>query len=319
MPRLSRHISLVVPFFNEGSTVEDFFAALRPIADSWSGYTYEVVCVDDGSSDDTLARLERLARQDSRIKVVELSRNFGKEAALTAGIDYASGDAVIPLDADLQDPPELILEMLSAWDGGAEVVAAHRSSRKSDSLLKRISAGLFYQVHNKLSNIKIPENVGDFRLIDRVVVDALKSLPERQRFMKGLFSWVGFRTEYVEYTRPIRVSGSTKFSGWKLWNLALEGVTSFSTAPLRIWTYVGLITAAMSLVYIFFVVGMKLLGISAPPGYTSLLAALLFLGGIQLVGIGILGEYIGRIYNETKQRPVYIVRRTIQELNENGP
>ena len=313
MQQQSRLISLVVPFFNEGETVDHFFASLSTITQSWEGYRHEIICVDDGSGDDTLQRLDRHAAMDQRIKIVALSRNFGKEAALTAGIDHASGDAVIPLDADLQDPPELIMEMLRLWEDGAEVVVAHRVSRASDSLLKRTSAGLFYKLHNRLSNIKIPENVGDFRLMDRSVVNALQRLPETQRFMKGLFAWVGFKTQQLDYVRPTRVSGNTKFSGWRLWNFALEGITSFSTAPLRVWTYLGALTSVLALFYLVFVITLKVAGFDSPPGYSSLLAAVLFLGGIQLTGIGVLGEYIGRIYNESKQRPVYIVRRFVNQ------
>lgn len=302
-------VSIVVPFFNEGSNVELFAQGIAPILGELTDINFEIVCVDDGSSDDTLARLIRLAKADARFRVIELSRNFGKEAALTAGIDHATGDAVIPIDADLQDPPELIAHMIAAWKNGAEVVLARRVDRSVDPLLKQRSAAWFYRIYNHLSHLKLPENVGDFRLMDRVVVDALKTLTEQQRFMKGLFAWVGFRTVTLDYQRRARSSGTTKFSGWKLWNLALEGVTSFSTLPLKVWTYIGLVGALATAIYaIFIVVRTLIIGVDVP-GYASLLVAILFIGSLQLVSIGVLGEYIGRIYMESKRRPTYIVRR----------
>lgn len=302
-------ISVVAPFYNEGAGVDLYFARMRQLRAELPELDIELVCVDDGSRDDTLVRLVQASRDMPNVRVVELSRNFGKEAALTAGIDAASGDAVIPIDADLQDPPDLIPEMVSRWQAGAEVVLARRADRSTDGYLKRTTAAMFYRVHNKLSKVRIPENVGDFRLMDRCVVEALRKLPERQRFMKGLFAWVGFRTEVVEYVRPERAMGETKFSGFKLWELALEGITSFSTAPLKVWTYVGAIGAALTGVYaIFIILRTLLIGVDVP-GYASLLVAVLFVGSLQLISVGLLGEYIGRIYLESKQRPVYIVRR----------
>jgi polyisoprenyl-phosphate glycosyltransferase len=310
-PPVSRrkHLSLVVPFFNEGAAVEAFHDGLAPVLALLPEYQLEIVCVDDGSSDDTLARLLRLASVHPSYRVIELSRNFGKEAALTAGLDAASGACVVPMDADLQDPPALLLEMIRRWENGADVVLARRADRSSDSWLKRQSASLFYRLHNVLSEIRIPCNVGDFRLMDRCVVEALKQLPERQRFMKGLFSWVGFRTELVDYVRPPRSSGRSKFATWKLWNFALEGVTSFSSLPLRVWTYVGFTGAALTSGYaLFILLRTLLLGVDVP-GYASLLLAVLFFGSLQLISVGLLGEYIGRIYVESKQRPVYVVRK----------
>jgi glycosyltransferase involved in cell wall biosynthesis len=302
-------VSIVAPFFNEGSNVELFAQGLAPILGELSDISFEIVCVDDGSADDTLSRLIALAKADMRFRIIELSRNFGKEAALTAGIDHATGDAVIPIDADLQDPPELIGHMIAAWKNGAEVVLARRIDRSVDPLLKQRSAAWFYRIYNRLSHLKLPENVGDFRLMDRVVVDALKTLPEQQRFMKGLFAWVGFRTVTLDYRRRARSGGATKFSGWKLWNLALEGVTSFSTLPLKVWTYIGLVGALATAVYAIFIVLRTLINGVDVPGYASLLVAILFIGSLQLVSIGVLGEYIGRIYMESKRRPTYIVRR----------
>ena len=309
-------ISIVAPFYNEGEGIRDFYQALCPIFEQAPDVSFEVICVDDGSQDTTLNQLVALVESDKRFRVLELSRNFGKEAALTAGIDAARGDAVIPIDADLQDPPELIPALIKAWQGGAEVVLARRVNRKSDSFLKRKTAELFYMIHRRISNLKIPENVGDFRLMDRVVVEALKQLPERQRFMKGLFAWVGFKTVVVDYTRTSRASGETKFSGWKLWNFAIEGVTSFSAAPLKLWTYIGSIGALLSLCYAAFIILRTLIHGIDIPGYASLLVAILFLGSLQLISIGMLGEYMGRMYMETKQRPIYIVRKRYEADSE---
>jgi glycosyltransferase involved in cell wall biosynthesis len=302
-------VSLVVPCYNESEGIELFHSGITRIFDQLPQIRFEVVCVDDGSRDDTLSRLLSVALQDARFRVVELSRNFGKEAALTAGIDHALGEAVIPMDADLQDPPEVIRDLIAKWHEGAEVVLARRLNRNTDSFLKRTTAALFYRLHNLLSGIQVPQDVGDFRLMDRIVVDALRSLPERQRFMKGLFAWVGFKTVVVDYARQPRATGGSKFSGWKLWNLAIEGITSFSTAPLKIWMYVGIVGAVMTSAYAAFIVVRTLVRGVDVPGYASLLVVVLFLGSVQLISIGVLGEYIGRMYMETKSRPTYVVRR----------
>lgn len=305
----TRCVSIVTPFFNEGIGVEIFHRALTAALAGIDGIEFEIVAIDDGSTDDTLARLVALVGRDARVRVIELSRNFGKEAALTAGIEAARGDAVIPFDADLQDPPQVIAEMIAAWRAGAEVVLARRADRKSDSLAKRKTASWFYRIHNRLSQIKLPEDVGDFRLMDRIVIEALGRLPERQRFMKGLFAWVGFKTVTIDYARAPRAAGTSKFTGWRLWNFALEGITSFTTLPLKVWTYVGAIGALLTSIYaVYTVLKTLILGVDVP-GYASLLVAVLFFGSVQLIGIGILGEYIGRIYLETKQRPLYVVRR----------
>jgi glycosyltransferase involved in cell wall biosynthesis len=304
-----KKISLIVPFYNEGEGVDHFHQAICPILDQLAAQDFEVICIDDGSRDDTLQRLIALADKDARFQILELSRNFGKEAALTAGIDAATGDAIIPLDADLQDPPELIPEMIKAWTAGAEVVLARRVDRSSDSFLKRKTAEFFYRFHNRLSSIQIPENVGDFRLMDRIAVDALKQLPEQQRFMKGLFAWVGFKTVTIDYVRPPRMAGTSKFSGWKLWNFALEGITSFSAIPLKLWSYVGAAGALLTFCYALYIVSRTLIHGVDVPGYASLLVAVLFFGSLQLISVGILGEYIGRIYVETKHRPLYLIRK----------
>ena len=301
-------ISLVCPFFQEEAVIPAFFERLTAVL-AGQDLRVEIVCVNDGSSDGTLAALQAAQQRHPGVVVVDLSRNFGKEAALTAGIDLATGDAVIPIDADLQDPPELILQMIEQWRAGYEVVLARRVDRSTDIFSKRLSAALFYKVHNLLSETKIPENVGDFRLMDRVVVEALKRLPERRRFMKGLFAWVGFKTACIDYARAERVAGESKFNGWRLWNFAIEGITGFSIAPLKFWTYTGSIIALTSLVYASWIVIRTLVFGIVLPGYASLLVAILFLGGVQLVGIGLLGEYVGRVYVETKQRPVYVIRK----------
>lgn len=305
-------ISIVTPFFNEGEVVATFYERITKVANTIPDVEFEFVCVNDGSRDDTLEKLAQLVAHDARVRVIDLSRNFGKEAALTAGLDEARGDAVIPMDADLQDPPELIPTLISRWRQGYEVVLAKRSDRQSDGFLKKKTAELFYRVHNHISDTAIPENVGDFRLLDRAVVTALHALPERRRFMKGLFAWVGFKTATVEYARATRVAGKTKFTGWRLWNFALEGLTSFSTMPLRVWTYLGTSFAVIGFLYALFIILRTLVFGVDLPGYASLLTAILFLGGIQLIGIGVIGEYIGRIYIESKQRPIYIVRARLQ-------
>jgi polyisoprenyl-phosphate glycosyltransferase len=311
-------ISIVTPFFNEGEGIGMFAQRITGVIDAMPQARFEIVCVDDGSWDDTLQKLVALAHRDARFVVVELTRNFGKEAAMTAGIDAATGDAVVPMDADLQDPPELMGDMIKAWQGGADVVLAKRVDREADSVGKRVSASWFYRLHNRISSVHVPENVGDYRLMSRPVVDALKRLPEQQRFMKGLFAWVGFRTTTLEYARPARAAGQTKFSGWKLWNFALEAMTSFSTVPLRAWTYIGLIVAAMAFVYMSLIIARTVFFGIDVPGYASLLVAVLFMGSLQLISVGILGEYIGRIYLESKRRPVYLTRAVHAPLRDDS-
>jgi polyisoprenyl-phosphate glycosyltransferase len=304
-------ISVVCPFYNEEHSLGAFFSRLIPVLDRLEE-GYEVICINDGSRDGTLEALLAMRALRPHVRVIDLSRNFGKEAALTAGIDAARGDAVIPIDADLQDSPELIARLVQEWKRGFEVVLAKRVDRRADSFAKRFTALLFYKVHNTISDPPIPENVGDFRLMDRKVIDAIKQLPERRRFMKGIFAWVGFRSTTVEYARDQRIAGKSRFSGWKLWNFAIEGVTSFSTAPLRIWTYLGVAVASLAFIYAGFIVMRTVIHGVDVPGYASLLAATLFLGGIQLIGLGVLGEYLGRVYSESKQRPIYIVRESYE-------
>jgi glycosyltransferase involved in cell wall biosynthesis len=269
----------------------------------------EVVCINDGSQDNTLDKLLEQKEKHQNLRIIDLSRNFGKEAALSAGIDHAKGDAIIPMDTDLQDPPELLVDMVARWREGYEVVLARRIDRSTDSFAKRHSASMFYKIHNRISDTKIPVNVGDYRLMDRQVVNAVRQLPERRRFMKGLFSWVGFKTTCLDYARTPRVSGTSKFSGWRLWNYAIEGITSFSIAPLKFWIYIGSFLALVSFLTALFIIIRTLIFGVVTPGYASLITVVLFMGGVQLIGIGLLGEYVGRIYIESKQRPVYIVRK----------
>lgn len=299
-------ISIVVPCYNEETVIEIFLEHIEPVLISLNK-SYEIIFVNDGSTDNTFNVMINEKNKHNNIYIVNLSRNFGKEAALTAGLENAKGEVVIPIDVDLQDPPELIVTFIEQWEKGYDVVLAKRTDRSNDTMTKKLSAELFYKIHNKISNITIPNNVGDYRLMSRRVVESLKTLPENQRFMKGIFSWIGYKTIVIEYKREARVAGNTSFNGWKLWNFALDGITSFSTAPLRIWLYIGAIISLIAFIYgSFIIIRTLILGIDLP-GYASLLSAILFLGGIQLMGIGILGEYIGRTYNESKRRPSYII------------
>lgn len=301
-------ISVVMPAYNEEETIGITFERLEQ-AFAGTAYAWELVFVNDGSEDRTLQQATSYRPTAFRMVVVDLSRHFGKEPALSAGLRAASGDAVIPLDADLQDPPELLLAMLARWESGAEVVVAKRSNRSSDSWAKRVSAMLFYRTFNMISDVQIPENVGDFRLMDRAVVDAINHLPENRRFMKGLFAWAGFRTEEMEYVRPARAAGQSKFNGLRLMGLAMEGVTSFSTAPLRLVTYVGGSVAIAAILYGMFIVTRTLVYGVDLPGFASVVSLITFLSGIQLLGLGIVGEYVGRTYIESKARPPYVVRK----------
>lgn len=302
-------LSLVVPVLDEEESVGLFVGRVSEVLKGEPDIDAEFVFVNDGSSDRTLERLLEIQKTDPRVKVVDLSRNFGKEAALTAGLFEAGGRIVIPMDVDLQDPPELIPAMIAKWREGYEAVLCRRVNRESDSGAKRVTASWFYRIHNRMAHPRLPENVGDFRLMDRCVVEAIKSLPETRRFMKGLFAWVGFRTAFVDYERPVRAAGKTKFNGWRLWNFAIEGITGFTIIPLRVWTYLGLAVSALSFMWAIFI-ALKVIftGIDVP-GYASLMVAVIFFGGLQLTGIGIIGEYLGRTFMESKRRPVYVIRR----------
>ena len=303
-------ISIIVPCYNEEQVIDGTIGKISAAIQKLD-YRFELIFVDDGSEDATLNRIlgakMRVAPAD--LIVLEFSRNFGKEAAMTAGLDVATGDACILLDADLQDPPELIDELIACWNSGYEVVAVRRTQRDSDSLIKRLTANLFYRLNNLVADRPIPENVGDSRLIDRSVVLALRQLPENRRFMKGLFSWVGFRTTFVDTERIARPSGTTKFSPLRLVNLALEGLTSFSTSLLRIWTIFGVMISLYAFGHGTYLLIRTLITGVVLPGYASVMVVILFLGGIQMVGFGLMGEYIGRIYYEAKRRPTYILRQ----------
>lgn len=299
-------ISVVVPAYNEESSLLEVHRRLSSVLGQLGG-GYEIIYVNDGSRDATLSLLHRLRDQDPHVAVVDLSRNFGKEIALSAGLDVADGDAVIVIDADLQDPPELIPALVAGWKSGFDVVYAQRTARHGETLLKRATAHAFYRVMRKLSRVAVPPDTGDFRLLSRRAVLALRSFREQHRFMKGLFTWIGFSQMSVPYERDPRFAGETKWSYWRLWNLALEGITSFTTIPLRIATYIGLTTAAGAFAYGIFMLVRTLLFGNDVAGYPSLIVIVLFLGGVQLMAIGVLGEYVGRIFNETKGRPLYFL------------
>jgi polyisoprenyl-phosphate glycosyltransferase len=302
-------LSIVVPMRNEEKNLSLLFTRLSKTL-SEIDFSYEIVCINDGSSDNTLESVIDYSRQNPRIKVIDLSRNFGKEIALSAGMDYARGQAVIPIDSDLQDPPELIIELVSKWKEGFDVVYATRLTRHGESWIKRLTAKYFYLLIGKISEVPIPPNTGDFRLLDRKVVEALKQLPERNRFMKGLFSWVGFRQTSIYFNRPPRYKGITNWNYLKLWNYALDGITSFSVLPLKLWTYFGLCISSMALLYAtILLVRTIFYGIDVP-GYASLMVVTLFLGGVNLIGLGMIGEYLSRVFIEVKGRPLYLVRGT---------
>ncbi len=306
-------LTVVVPMYNESGGLESLFSALMPVLGSITR-EWEILCVNDGSQDDTLPRLKHWHGKEPRIKFLSLSRNFGKEAALTAGLHHAYGQAVIPMDADLQDPPELIPDMVAEWQAGYKVVLATRRSRHGEGWFKRASAWAFYKLMGSMLTIRLPQNTGDFRLMDQQVVEVMRHLPERTRFMKGLFAWVGFSTTHIYYDRGPRAVGSAKISFKALWRLAKDGIFSFTTLPLRLTTYLGIVISAGAFSYAGWLIARTMrYGIDVP-GYASIMAVVLCMGGVQLVSIGILGEYIGRIYRESKHRPLYV----IEEMTEIG-
>ena len=305
-------LSIVVPVKNEERGVAPFIDRVGPILEKVAnGEGWEILFIDDGSSDATLPAIVAAHSRDSRIRAISLSRNFGKEAALSAGLDFARGRAIVPMDVDMQDPPEVLPELVSKWREGYEMVFGVRRCRDTDSFAKRMTAGLYYRAHNWVSQEKIPANAGDFRLMDRSVVEVIRRLPERNRFMKGLFAWAGFRQAAVEYDRAEREHGASKFGYWKLWTLALDRITSASTVPLRIWSYIGALVALFAIAYAIFLVVDTIMFGNPVPGYASMMVSVLFLGGIQLISLGVLGEYVGRILTETKQRPLYVIRDTV--------
>jgi polyisoprenyl-phosphate glycosyltransferase len=306
--------TLIIPVKDEEDAVGPCLARVIPVLeaiDDPASKSFEILFVDDGSEDKTLEVIRQANAQDPRVRAISLSRNFGKEAALTAGLDAARGLAVVPLDVDLQDPPEALSRMIAEWRAGYDVVYGVRDNRETDSLPKRLTADLYYRAHNWLSQDKIPEHAGDFRLLDRKVVEVIRRMPERNRFMKGLFAWAGFKQAAVLYHREERKVGKTKFNYWKLWTLAVDGITSASTVPLRIWSYLGAFVALGALAYAVYIIVITLTSGIQVPGYASLMVAILFLGGLQLLSLGVLGEYVGRILTETKGRPLYVVREWV--------
>ncbi len=300
-------LSLVVPAYNEEESIQTFIDTIDKELASLSD-RLQIVFVNDGSRDRTRQVIEEVITRDPRVTLVNLARNFGKEAAMTAGLFHARGDAVIPMDVDLQDPPALIHEFVRMWQQGYDTVYGVRTDRNADTPMKRLTAGGFYRLFNAVSTTtKIPENAGDFRLMDRRVVEVIKQLPERNCFMKGLFAWAGFNSIGVPYERPARAAGETKFNYWKLWNFALDGFFSFSSWPLRVWSYIGASVALLSFIYMLVIITKVIFFGIDSPGYASLMCVILFLGGMQLISIGVIGEYLGRMFLEVKQRPVFVV------------
>ena len=303
-------LSLVVPCYNEAAGLASFWARASDALDAL-GAPAEAVFVDDGSRDATFAVLSALAARDPRVRVVALSRNFGKEIALAAGLDHARGDAVVPIDADLQHPPELLHELVARWREGCDVVIALRRDRATDSAARRLASDLFHRLFARVSAVPVPRGAGDFRLMSRPVVDALKSMPERTRYMKGMYAWVGFRTATVDYDVAERAAGESRFGLVKLWRLALDGIVSFSALPLRMSSFLGALFALVALGYGAWLVARTLVHGVDVPGYASLMVVVLFLGGVQLLSLGVIGEYLGRVYDEVKARPLYVVRARV--------
>ncbi len=303
-------ISVVVPAYNEEEVLPEFHRRLAEVFNPLP-YPLEVVYVNDGSSDKTVSVVNDLKSRDPRIALVDLSRNFGKEIALTAGLDHASGDAVVVIDADLQDPPELIPELIRHWREGADVVYAKRTLREGETWFKKFTAAVFYRLLGRISRVRIPADTGDFRLLSRRAMEGLGSLREQHRFMKGLFAWIGYRQVAVPYRRDPRFAGETKWNYWRLWNFALDGITSFTTAPLKIATYLGLMVSLAAFIYAAVVIYKTLVFGNPVRGYPSLMVVVLFLGGVQLAALGVIGEYLGRMFDETKNRPLYLLNKLI--------
>lgn len=299
-------LSIIAPAYNEEENIETFYNKIKPILDKCTK-SWDIIFVNDGSRDNTLNILTKLNKSDGRVKVISFSRNFGKEIALTAGLDYANGDVVIPIDTDLQDPPELIFDMIKHWQDGYDVVYAKRKEREGETFMKLFTASMFYKAMGKMSHIDIPENVGDFRLLDRRVVLELRRLREKTRFMKGIFSWVGFKSKEILFERKKRDAGETKFNFWRLWNFAIDGITSFSMFPLRIFLYSGFFVMLFSFFYAMLIIFKTLFIGTDLPGYPSLMVVILFFGGVNMFAIGVIGEYLGRVYEEVKNRPLYVI------------
>ncbi len=309
-------LSIIVSMYNEEDSLGLFFKTINKTLNKLKKYTYEIICIDDGSIDKTFSLLEKYAKSDERIKVIKFSRNFGKEYGVMAGLKFCSGRCAIPMDVDLQDPPELILDFVKKWEDGYDMVYGIRSDRGSDTFLKRWTAKLFYKTYNLMTKSPIPYNAGDYRLIDRKVINAILSLKERNVFMKGIFGWTGFKSVGVNYTRQKRSAGVSKWNYWKLWNFALDGITASTTFPLRVWTYLGTLLSTAGLFYALYIIIRTIVDGVDVPGYASLLVFILLLGGIQMIILGILGEYIGRIFVEVKSRPIYIVEKKVNLADE---
>jgi glycosyltransferase involved in cell wall biosynthesis len=299
-------VSIVAPAFNEQEGLAEFVRRIDAVMER-ARLNHEIVFVNDGSSDETLAAMQALQAGSERITVVNLSRNFGKEIAMTAGLAHAAGDVVVIIDTDLQDPPELIPDMVAEWRNGYDVVYAQREVREGETWLKTATAGLFYSMVKRMGQTPIPENVGDFRLMSRRAVAALLQLPETHRFMKGLYAWVGFPQKAIHYTRHARYAGATKFNYWKLWNFAIEGITSFTIVPLKLATYIGTLVASLAFCYGLFIALRTLIVGDEVQGFTTIMVTMLGIGGVQLIVLGVIGEYLGRVFNETKRRPLYLV------------
>lgn len=314
---MMKTISILIPAYNEKDVLNLLYDRLTTIINSLGYYHFEILFVNDGSTDETLDIIKSFRKLDNRISYVNLSRNFGKEIAMIAGLDYAKGDAVIILDADLQDPPELIPEMLRYWEEGYDDIFAKRRSRAGETWLKKLTSSTFYKVLKKISNIPIQEDTGDFRLLDRRCVNALKHLRESQRYTKGMFSWIGYKKKEVLFDRDPRAAGETKWSYFRLLDLAIEGITSFTIAPLRLSAVFGCFISLFAFLYMIWIIGKTLLFGESVTGYPSLMTVILFLGGIQLLSIGIIGEYLGRVFNETKNRPLYYIDEYNDERNNN--
>ena len=302
-----KKVSILIPAYNEEEDLYTLYDRLENVINKLNNYEFEVLLINDGSKDNTLNILRELRKRDKRMCYINLSRNYGKETAMIAGLDYVTGDCCIILDADLQDPPELIEEMLKYWEQGYDDVYAKRKSRAGESFMKKFTSSLFYKMLQKSTRIPIQKNTGDFRLLDRRCVDALRKFRESERYTKGMFSWIGFNKKEILFDRDPRVAGSTKWNYWKLIDLAIEGITSFTTKPLRISSFLGVIISFCAFVYIVIIIARTLIMGEAVKGYPSLMAVILFLGGVQLLSLGIIGEYIGRVFNETKRRPLYFV------------
>ena len=301
-------ISLIVPVFNEEQSLAMFMDA---VVNKLAGLRLEIIFIDDGSTDNTLVLLRRISATNNHVQVIKLSRNFGKEAALTAGINLCNGDVAIPVDVDLQDPLEIIHDFISKWQDGFDVVHGIRNDRQNDGFFKRYSASKYYQIFNFISDLKMTPHAGDFRLLDRKAINALRELPERVRFMKGLFTWIGFSTAEVHYRRLKRTQGQSKFNFKQLFRFGLDGVISFSSMPIRVWSILGMMMTVPAIVFMFYIIIKTLLMGVDVPGYASIVSIVLFIGGIQFITLGFIGEYVGRIFTEVKGRPIYIIEETI--------